>query len=92
MIIIAIRFRLLARVAAKTLQSGFDLGGDLLDGVVAINLFKAALFAVVLNYRGGLGFEGLHALGEDSLGVVGTLNESGAIYITDAGGTFGGFE
>ena len=39
----------------------------------------------MLDYGCGLGVEGLHASGEDSLGVIGALDERGAIYITDAG-------
>ncbi len=39
----------------------------------------------MLDDRGRLRFEGLHAVGKDGVGVVGALNKCGTIYITDAG-------
>jgi hypothetical protein len=66
-------------------ERGFDGRGDLFDWGIAVDLFEAGQIAVVLDDRGGLGFEGLHAFGEDGFGVVGTLDEGGAVYITDAG-------
>src|ERR1700722_271037 len=54
--------------------------------MVAVDGFEAAQIAVVLDDGGGLGFEGLHAFGEDCLGVVRALNQIGPVNITNAKG------
>ena len=82
---------ILAVGCTEPLEGGFDGNGDLLDRLVAVYFFEAALFPVVLDDRSGLGFKGLHALDEYGLGVVRALDEDCAVHITDAG-VVGGFE
>jgi hypothetical protein len=60
----------------ETSKRGLNVRRDQVNGVVAINLLEAALIAVMLDDGSGLGFEGLHTLGKDGLGVIGALGES----------------
>src|ERR1700733_500355 len=87
LIMMAIGFLLLR--CSEMLECRFDCCGYLFHWMVAVYLFETALLAVVLDDWSGLVIEGLHALDEDGFGVVGALDEGGAIYITDAGNAWG---
>ena len=68
----------------KTFERGYDSGSDFFDWTIPVDYFEAPLLAVVLYHGGSLSFEGLHTLCKDSFRVIGPLDKSRTIYITDA--------
>src|ERR1700761_8528236 len=76
---------LLLRMVSQTQQRLANALGDLVDGPIAVDLGKAiAMFAIVLDDRGGLLFEATHAFMKGLRGVVCALDECGAIEVADA--------
>ena len=72
-------------LVSEVVESSLDGGEYGLYRLIAVDLAEASLIAVVLDNRCGLGVEGLHALGKNFFGVVGALDERGAIDVTYAG-------